>query len=49
MPYIFCSADKLEGLSFNGGLMFVGLVQISYDWRDLIKCIKNVLVRIEQF
>lgn len=37
MMYIFCSANKLVGLSFNGGLMFVGLVPIPYDWHDFIK------------
>lgn len=37
MLYIFCSVNKLAGLSFNGGLMFVGLVPIPYDWHDFIK------------
>lgn len=36
---IFCSVDKLAGLSFNGGLMFAGLVPIAYDWRDFINTV----------
>lgn len=39
MAYIFFPYDKLAGLSFNGGLMYVGLVPIAYDWHDFINTI----------
>lgn len=47
--YIFCSVDKLAGLSFNGGLMFVGLVPVPYNWHDFIKYRIDEPIQIELF
>lgn len=43
----FWFADKLAGLSFNGGLMFVGPVAMPADWRDFIKHHAEAPVRPE--
>lgn len=49
MAYIFCSTDKLAGLSFNGGLMFAGFVPIAYDWHDFINAISVFQCGSEHF